>query len=251
MSAAAIVALVAIACDESPELRTARSERLELAAGAPSRSSGATSLAIGPLAPGTYVTPHFSPRLTFAVEAGWVLTVESTNVVKLTRGDDPDAPYLGLALLDDLVVPEMPFVADAPAGVADGDPLAIDDATRPAPASFLEYLRALDHVRMSPPSDVTIGGRAGQQADWQMESLAAVPGRCGPDPGPCFVIFVRPDPLPLPIHDFAPGRFRSAVLSGPEGSLLVHLSAPNPARFAELEPVAARLLATLTIGTKR
>jgi hypothetical protein len=236
--------------DDSGSSEPSRSYRLELAAGAPSRSSGATVLATGPLAPGRYVTPNFSPRLTFTVGNGWVLDAESSSQLQLYRGSDPDAAFLGIAVLDDLAVPENPFPSFEGESLYDPSAALRRYETRPAPHDFIGYLDQLDHIEVGPRAPLTIGGWAGQQADGRTEDLSGLPGVCGGAPGPCFILVIALEPVPLLYADHAPGRFRSAVLDGPGGPLVVHMSAPDDEAFAELIVAADAVLASMEIGVR-
>jgi class 3 adenylate cyclase len=126
----------------------------------------AQRVALGPLAIGTYKSVLFEPAVTFEIrDLDWT-----------ARSDSPAT----LGLLHDV----------APRGTVEflrveqvvENPCGADEATmNPGPADLLSQLQALDHLSVSEPKTVRVGGFTGRQVDIGVSdaSLAACGGLVG------------------------------------------------------------------------
>ena len=128
----------------------------------------APRIVIGPLAVGTYRSVQFQPPMTFDIrDQGWTANSDVASSLGLTRAVAP------LGSVDFLRVDE---VIETPCGGA-------AETTQPAlgTADLLTKVQALDHLTLTEPQTVRIGGYIGREVDVTVadSALAACAGPVG------------------------------------------------------------------------
>jgi class 3 adenylate cyclase len=124
-------------------------------------------VAIGPLAIGTYASAHFQPPFTFSVlDSGWSANSDAPELLSLVRETSPKGSVQFLRVRE---------VIQTPCGEGEG---ATTDVNA---ADLLTMLQHLDHLTVSEPQTVRVGGFAGRQVDVTVkdEALAACGGLAG------------------------------------------------------------------------
>jgi class 3 adenylate cyclase len=157
----AVVAILAFAA-------AAGSQLLARPSAAPTQTAppAAQRVVLGPLAIGTYKSVQFEPAVTFDIKSpDWTATTDVPGRLSLLRGASPRG------IVEFLRVEQ---VVENPCGA--------DEATmNPGPADLLMQLQALQHLSVSEPKTVRIGGYTGRQVDIGVSdaSLAACGGPVG------------------------------------------------------------------------
>lgn len=151
--AIAIVGLVGIAVLAGSRLLPApTADPSATAAGSASAAPSSQPLAIGPLAIGAYRSSGFTPPVTFdIVDQGWTANRDRGDVLGLIRDTEPlgSVHFLRVG-----AVIAQPCVEHADTALAN-----------PGAAAVLSELATLEHVALSDPRTIEVGGHTGQQVD--------------------------------------------------------------------------------------
>jgi hypothetical protein len=242
VAAAVAVALVTAGCGGDNEPAPSR----PIGAGPTSTSAGAGSptLAPGPLAPGSYTTVKFRPKLSFRVGKGWGLLGDAENGIALAPKFDPATG------------PEKQVTITAVKWVFD-KPLLTDkelDANRErhirrAPRNLLGWLRANPHLRIGAAKPARLGGVRGVQFDVTVKKLPG-PSNCQQlAPRHCVTLFpvTRGSEEPIEVVEVsgAPSRYILVEVDGQP--VLVTVGAP-PGQFKAFLAEAGKVLETVSFA---
>ena len=136
---------------------------------APSAAPTIAPVAMGPLPIGVYATGEFEPGFSFHLgELGWSASRDVPEMLALVRDTAPRGGVV-VARISEVL----------PSACIQG----AEGATGPAPADVIAQLEALDHLELSEPLEVSVGGLQGTQVDVTVleSALAACGGLVGQD----------------------------------------------------------------------
>ena len=133
----------------------------------PTPATAAQPVAIGPLAIETYASVAFQPPVIFGIQdTGWSANSDTPEMLGLVRQESPRGSVQLLRVQE--VIP-------VPCGEGEGAQTPV------GAADLLAALQGLDHVTVSDPQTVRVGGYAGRavEVDVKDEALAACGGLAG------------------------------------------------------------------------
>ena len=178
----------------------------------------AQRIAIGPLAIGTYQSVNFDPPVTFDIGGmDWSANSDTRDVLGLVRDASPRGSVQFLRVRE---------VIASPCGSGEGMTQLV------GPADLLLQLQGLEHLMLSEPKTVRIGGYVGRQVDVQVRDEAQA--ACGGLAGTGVTIFV----VGTDIWSAAAGeRFRLTVVDvkGSAVAIVVSSDWSSPPSVQELE----------------
>jgi hypothetical protein len=112
-----------------------------------------TSLPVGPIPAGPYVTEAFEPPFSFALGQGWGSASEATGKLVINRGSINLERSVVFFTLAEVYRP--------------------DGSNAPVPDDLLAFLKAHPDLRVSEPEPVTVGGLTGVQVDFDAISASS------------------------------------------------------------------------------
>jgi hypothetical protein len=244
VAVAAAVALAGAGCGGDDEPAPSR----PIQSGPATTSSGAGAApripAPGPLAPGTYETVKFRPKLSFRVGEGWGLLGDAENGIALAPKFDPATG------------PEKQITITAVKWVFD-KPLLTDrelDANRerhilPAPRNLLRWLQANPHLQIGAAKPARLGGVRGVQFAVTVKKIPG-PSNCQQlAPRHCVTLFpvTRGSEEPIEVVEVSGSPSRYILVEVDGQPVLVTVGAP-PGQFSAFLAEAGKVLETVSFA---
>jgi hypothetical protein len=238
--AVAVVALVAAGCggeEESGPSRPIQAGPASTSTTAAARA-GPQPVAPGPLAPGTYETVEFRPKLSFRVGEGWGLLGDAENGIALAPRFDP-----ATGPDKQLTVTAVKWVFDETLLTDKERNANRERHIRPAPRDVEGWLRANPNLTVGPSRPATLGGARGVQFDVRVKDLPG-PSNCQQfAPNHCVLLFPitrgGEEPIELTEVGGSPSRYTLVEVEGQP--VLVTVGAPAD-QFAAFVAEADRVL---------